>query len=737
MTNIVKIIRLVTVSSALLLTVQISVAVASSKRLKTKIGHQAHARPGGAYFEVDWTRKGFVKVTLDASNSHTHYSDPKNPNRVGFLRNYKWYNLTDGTRFASLSYPCLTKKFYLGATKIKLAVTDNTGDVSEATTYVKVRNPMPHEIRRPILKTIEPHEGPISGGTYVTVRGAAFYNNPVIRFGPTVIHGQVHSEKEITFEAPSVPHARIVRVSIETGFGISQQSLTFRYKRSLENPVQFRDTVVKTSEGKQFKIAMMTCIKLGPDGQYYIGTRGGFIFTVSINRSFVVKSSCRSSSVGLGRSVLGLGIDPMEVSTKSETATVSTFSIYASTSLLMQNELGGEWDNGHVEVWEKRPKTKCVEFVKVLISGLPVSTRDHSVSALVFHPDGNLLVSVGGSTNAGVPKMGKDMFKLPESPLSGAILSFPFRRSYFNGNITYNWPKNPGKTEKASGTVQVYAAGIRNVFGMMLHSNGHVYGVDNGPNIGYGLAATGCGRTGGQVEFVDKLIKIRRGAYYGHPNWNRGRKDKRQCKFIAGDSENMGRDYTAAMLSVESSTNGIVEYTANRFDGSLMGQLILSQLAWEVAGEVSAVKLNKEGNRVEDVRQLYTNSGIAVEMGMFGELVIPSYGRGNILVLAPTEKHIPSLRVIAVNPSQGLAGGGNFVTVTGNGLKRGDDIWFGNRKCTDIKWTRIKSELRCRVPRYKGGPRKVSIIVKRRRSKQYSSKRNAPKYEYLKRVVTD
>lgn len=736
MATIHRLVKLASTFCALLLALHSSVAIADvgAKSNKNEVGHQAHARPGGAYFAVDWKRKGCVKVKLDASNSHTHYSDPDDPTRPGYLTRYEWYNLTDGTCFANVSFPFVTTKFYLGVTRIKLAVTDNTGDVSEATTYVKVRNPMAHEIRRPVLKSISPHNGPVSGGTYITIRGAAFYNNPMVKFGLVRVQPLVHSEKELTFEAPAAPHPRVVRVSIQTGFGVSPQSVMFRYERSLENPVLFRDTVVRNSEGNQFRIPMMTCIKLGPDGRYYIGTRGGFIHTLSITRSFVVRSSCRSSNVGIGRSVLGLSIDPFEVTTKSVNHAVPRFSVYISTSQLMRNALGGDWDNGRVEIWEKLPNVECVKFVKVLISGLPVSTRDHSVSALVFHPDGSLLVAVGGSTNAGVPKMGKDMMKMPESPLSGAILSFPFREMYFNGTITYEWHDNPGKTEKASGSVRVYAAGIRNVFGMALHSNGHVYGLDNGPNIGYGVAATGCFRTGGQVQFVDKLIDIRRGGYYGHPNWNRGRTDKRQCKFISGDSENMGRDYTAAMMSMESSTNGIVEYTANRFDGSLMGHLILSQLAWEVAGDVTAVKLNKKGNKVDDVRVLHTNSGIAIEMGMFGELVIPSYGKGNILVLAPFEKHTPPLRVIAVNPKSGRAGGGNFVTVTGNGFKRGDVVWFGRRKCRELKWVRLGHELRCRVPRYKGGNRKIGIVVRRARKNLSSNFRNAPTYEYLKRL---
>lgn len=41
-----------------------------------------------------------------------------------------------------------------------------------------------------------------------------------------------------------------------------------------------------------------------------------------------------------------------------------------------------------------------------VISGLPVSNHDHAVNGLAFAHDGQLLIQVGGFTNAGIPSAG-------------------------------------------------------------------------------------------------------------------------------------------------------------------------------------------------------------------------------------------------------------------------------------------------------------------------------------------
>jgi len=53
----------------------------------------------------------------------------------------------------------------------------------------------------------------------------------------------------------------------------------------------------------------------------------------------------------------------------------------------------------------------------------------------------------------------------------------------FDGDIVYNAEDN-GIPNLTKG-VEIWAAGERNPFGITLHSNGMLYGTDNGPNLGY------------------------------------------------------------------------------------------------------------------------------------------------------------------------------------------------------------------------------------------------------------
>ena len=52
----------------------------------------------------------------------------------------------------------------------------------------------------------------------------------------------------------------------------------------------------------------------------------------------------------------------------------------------------------------------------------------------------------------------------------------------FNGNIQYSKPDDGVPTTTG---VEVFADGERNPFGICIHSNGNLYGTENGPNLGY------------------------------------------------------------------------------------------------------------------------------------------------------------------------------------------------------------------------------------------------------------
>lgn len=50
----------------------------------------------------------------------------------------------------------------------------------------------------------------------------------------------------------------------------------------------------------------------------------------------------------------------------------------------------------------------------------------------------------------------------------------------FDGIVRYD---NPLRRQQVSGDVEVFAAGLRNSFGIVYHSNGRLYATDNGPNL--------------------------------------------------------------------------------------------------------------------------------------------------------------------------------------------------------------------------------------------------------------
>lgn len=611
----------------------------------------------------------------------------------------------------------------MGVTVLKLIVTDSTGDQAEAYSYVSVRAPFAEENQSPTVNWISPPNGPVDGGTVVTVYGEGFYNSPVVLFDGDPVTPEVVSTVELRFRAPAVDGPRTVQMSVSSGFGSSAQKVDFQYVASGGNEVRFREDFVKTESGEMFSIPEITSLKIGPDASYYAGSLSGYIHVFRIDRSLTVKSSCRSDNAGPGRSILGLAFHPNEH---------WPLKLYVTTSTLDWPEkfTGADWNNGQVEVWSRMSKADCLSRANVLITGLPVSADDHGVNSLLFKSDGTLLVAVGGSTNAGV-HLNDKTGGIPESPLSGAILMFNLFNETFQGDIAYSNFFDPGITNVQSGSVSIYASGLRNVYGMTVHSNGKVYAMDNGPNNGFGVAATGCNTAGGQVWSQDKLLCIQQGSFYGHPNWNRGRYDPRQCSYVNPDTPS-SEGYTRPMAMVESSTNGILEYTANTFKSSLRGELLLSKLSWSGNGVLFRAKLNEDGTGlVELPQELHADSGLSIEMGAYGELLMPKIKQASILALVPDEEFEDQLNVIAVVPRRGPSSGGNTVLVTGSGFESGVRIYFGELECTSYgALADDGSSIECQVPRYSVGSRVVDVVAKYESLQSHPSKLG--EYEYMK-----
>ena len=686
--------------------------------------HQAHAKPGGPYFYVDWDGDGAEWITLDAAESHSHYFQHDPPPVTGVIVEYHWQSGNTGRTLTRTKSPYIRGKFFQGITILKLSVRDQTGDVATGWTYIQVRKPKRGEHKPPKVVSISPEAGPPAGGISVTIKGANFYNSPVVTFSGIPVEYRVVDDTQIVAVSPKVRGTGTLYVSVKTGFGKSRD-VPFEVDAAVGSHVAFRYTEVtmRKADGTAgpFALPLATCIKLGPDGRYYLGSRDGYIYKLALSRKLVVEQSCKSASVGKGRAVLGIAFHPHEWSTPR--AYVSTSALY------WKKQPGVAWHNGDVEVWGSVPSAECMEFSHRVVTGLPVSNHDHGVNALVFTNAGDLLIAVGGTTNAGVHTGGDGVGGLPESALSGTVLIAKLSKGpAFDGAVRYSQTHSPGTARVVGGDVAVYAHGMRNVFGMTRHSNGIVYALDNGPNAGYGKMAVACGKAGAHHGQKDKLLALRRGAYYGHPNWSRARFDKRQCKFVKTGTKGLSSYwYTKPLAELPSSTNGIVEYTANTFEGKMRGRLLMSKMSWGNQKGIFEVTPGKGGRTVLGEPRLFQKtSGLAIEQGPFGELLLPNYVAKKLFAYVPVDDGHEALRVIAVSPRRGPASGVNPVLVTGNGFWEGVKIYFGGKECLTYK-ARTHESVWCQVPPGNKGA-KVAVVAKHNGlvSKSYGNE-----YEYM------
>lgn len=685
--------------------------------------HQAHSKPGGPYYVVDWDGDGEETVTLDASESHSHYFNFGPPPKSGVIVSYHWESGATGKTIIKTKSPYITGTFYFGITILKLSVTDNMGDVATGWTYIQVRKPHSHETKKPTIESIEPQSGPPTGGISVTIEGSGFYNNPKVYFAGVLVESRVVDDDEIVAITPKFTGVGEAPITVTTGYGSANAPKPFSVQNMKQPPVSFE---VKTLQARQddgdtedLEIPEITCIKAGPDGRYYAGSLDGFLYKMALSRDLVAEQWCKSKQVGKQRSILGLAFHPHEWSTPRA---------YISTSALFwKTRGGGTWHNGDVEVWTSIASAECMSFSHTLVTGLPVSNHDHGVNALEFTNNGDLLISIGGTTNAGLSTHGDKVGGIPESPFSGAVLRAKLSLGVkFDGKIAYDQTDNPHTANVVSGSVDVYSAGLRNVFGMTRHSNGKVYAVDNGPNPAYGAESVDCSTAGAQVGFQDSLLLLTDGAYYGHPNRNRARKDKRQCTYAKGDKKLAG--YTAPLAVVPSATTAILEYTANTFGGQLRGDLLLGKLSWTGPGELRRAQLSPNGAAVVgDTEPFLKESGLSMVMGPFGEILSPKLKQKKIIAYVPNDHTHEALRVISVNPRRGPAEGVNPVLISGDGFWEGVKIFFGGKECLTYK-ARTRESVWCQVPPGKPGS---SVVVVAKRDGLSSKPSTLADYEYM------
>jgi IPT/TIG domain/Glucose / Sorbosone dehydrogenase len=323
------------------------------------------------------------------------------------------------------------------------------------------------------------------------------------------------------------------------------------------------------------------------------------------------------------------------------------------------------------------------------------------VNAVYFGNDGELYISVGSNTNGGIPgELSRDKL-LKENYFSGAILVANVGKPKYNGFITYD-AKDNGNPVNGFGPngVEVFASGFRNSYGIVMHSNGKLYATVNGPNPGFGDMATGCG-PGQDIpdEYDDdELNLVVRDGYYGHPNHKRAETDPRQCVW-RGTGVASTSTYTAPLMTLESSTNGIVEYDANHFDGEMRHNLVVSKYE----DGLYRIILSPDGDSVIPnsipAIELGGNNGLSVTQAPNGNLIDGRFDQNEGYVYTPDEPTTTQLMIYSVFPRRGGLAGGSTLTIYGANFNDSKiKVFIGATICSNHIVSSANSIIRCTIP---------------------------------------
>ena len=445
----------------------------------------------------------------------------------------------------------------------------------------------------------------------------------------------------------------------------------------------------------------------GPDGRLYVGSYGGKINAYTFNDAYNVTEvqTINTLTSVSNPNILGIAFNPFSTAENPE--------IYVSHSLLYAN--GGE----SFPETELSPYSGQISVlsgtdfstVTPLITGLPVSNQDHGVNGIEFDAQGDLLVSIGGNTNAGIPN--DNIGGIAESPFSGAILKAEITEADFNGEIEYILPSDFVSPEELSFDpadsqyfgdivdvapdvdVSVYAYGLRNSFDLLLTTEGLLYATDNGANKNFGDVSTSATT---QEPFTqdarDELNLIAENAYYGHPNRNLGRYDERLNVYHNYTEDSIAGVYTAPIATAPASTNGLDEYRATTFENQLRGNLLAQQ--WN--SKLHSYKLTSDGQSVVQQEALTgITDGLDVLTGPGGAILGIDLSENSITVAIPDDVTAKEATAYDIFPWRAPAIGGQEFVIGGVGFGDINDttVLIGEQpaEITYVSDTRIKGIL--------------------------------------------
>jgi glucose/arabinose dehydrogenase/N-acetylneuraminic acid mutarotase len=481
-----------------------------------------------------------------------------------------------------------------------------------------------------------------SGGGAITLSGLGFFPSSsvnVVWNGQTISTGVAVTPTVISLFAP--PGTGTIGVQVQTPNGLSN-SAQFTYLQGGGGPISFSAQPVATPTAP-------TQAAWGPDGRLYVGTLEGNIFAYTFADNYAVLDVQMITAVsGLtNNQILGIAFNPFDPPNPAK--------IYVAHSTLFAIN-GGSCVNGVAPYVGQVSVLTGPNFstVQPLVTKLPTSNHDHAINGMAFDNEGDLLIAVGGNTNAGIKHC--NIGDLPESPLSGAILKARISKAGFDGNLSYVQTAS-GATNNdqvfgevvdvaAGKDVTVFAPGLRNPFDLVWTTRGALYSTDNGPDVGFGDASTSATTQGPIADAPDEILGIVEGHYYGHPNRNRGRRDARQNVYRAPSAGSLLGIHTVQLATVPSSSNGIDEYRSTAFNGALRGNLLVQNLN----GVLFRAELAADGLSVTNVQSVAGAPTALDVLGGPGGAIIGVDYNDNIISVAQPQETIAGMKAYDIFP---------------------------------------------------------------------------------------
>jgi len=321
--------------------------------------HLAHAVVGGPYTAVapltsDGT-DGMAVVPVDGQPSHTHGPG---------LRLIEWIwkvnNEVVGTgEQTELTLPP-------GEHIVTLFVTDDGGNESAESTTITVLTS-----EYPVVESISPDSGTISGGEVITIQGSGF----TFEADATIVHiGEVNltstditivDSNTITVTSPIATIGAPHPIAVSTPLGKSN----FVYYTYIDGaPIAF-------TTKKVTNLYSPTTVAYGPDEKLYIGTVDGWLYKLTLDDSYNVLETVSSSVVqntssSVLRSILGLAFDPMDTADVPSVYVSHTHSFHGESA----SSSGGAV-NGKVSVVSGSNMDQILD----VITGLPAADHDHGM----------------------------------------------------------------------------------------------------------------------------------------------------------------------------------------------------------------------------------------------------------------------------------------------------------------------------------------------------------------------